>query len=390
MIWLLLFACSSAPQGHDDHGHEDPHGHEEAHGHHDEHADHVELSDAALQAARLTVEAMELQVLRPELRLPGRIQLDPRKEAVVSTWIGGQVDAIEVRPGDPVRRLQTLATVQSPDLGEAIAAFRAAKARDTATDARLERIERLQKDGVTSMAQVLAARADHEATMGELEAAEERLRVLGVDPGTADPHKGGHYPSHVPVRSPIAGKVLTTDASVGRRVAPGETLFHVGDLREVWLLIDVFEGDLAAVAKDQPVQFEVEAWPGEVFEGHIEQVGDWVEPDARTVEVRVVVSNEDERLKPNMFAEAHIAISGGEEGIVVPTTAVQDLEGRQVVFVRTEPNRFDVRHVEIAGTSGRRVRIGHGLELGEEVVTEGAFTLKSELQKGELGGGHAH
>ena len=352
----------------------------------------MSLSPEAVAAARIAVAPATVGPLSDEIALPARIALDPRKEAVVSAWISGQVDAISVRAGDTVKRGQRLATVQSPELGEAIAAFRGAKARDDAADARMERLRRLEADGVTARAQVLEAEADHAEAAGALEAAEERLRVLGVDPTVGDPHSGEHYPSHVPVRAPIAGRVFTAEASVGRRVEPGDTLFHIGDLDEVWLLLDVYERDLGSVAVDQTVRFEVEAWPGKFFEGRVEQVGDWVEPEARTVEVRVVVSNADHLLKPNMYAKALLATGGGAEGagIVLPATATQDLDGQTVVFIEEEAGHYEARAVHIAGRTGAQVLLEDGVEEGEPVVIDGAFALKSELEKGELGEGHAH
>ena len=385
----FLFAC--------EHNHDDAtlgdDGHD--HGAQDDHpspVDTVVLTPEAVAAARIEVRPAEVGTLRGELTLPGRIALDPRKEAVVSAWIAGQVDAIYVRTGDTVSRRASLGSVQSPELGEAIAAFRAAKARDGAEEARLDRLRTLVADGVASRSQLLEAEAAHAEVEGMLEAAEERLRILGVDPSIGDPTKGEHYVSRVRVRSPIAGTVLSTNARIGQRVAPGEMLFHVGDLSEVWLLADVFEADLAQVATGQAVRFSVPAWPGEDFEGRVAQVGSWVEPESRTVEVRVVVDNPAAKLMPNMFASARISVASGDlpRGVVLPLAAVQDLDGHAVVFVEEAPGRFKVRPVEVAQQTPDQLRLESGLQAGEAVVTTGAFALKSELEKGELGDGHAH
>lgn len=381
---LLLLACASTgDHDHDEHGNE----------HGDEHAAErvVELGPEAVTAARLVVVEASVSGLAGELSLPGRIGLDPRKEAQVSSWISGQVDAILVRPGDEVGRGDKLGTVQSPELGEAIAAFRSAKAADDAADARLERLKRLEQDGVAAISQVLDAEAQHAAAIGALEAAEERLSILGVDPTVGDPHAGEHYPSRIPVRSPLAGKVLFTDVRVGQRVDPGQALFHIGDLDQVWLLLDVYEKQLSVVSQGQSVGFTVDAWPGRTFEGTVDQVGDWIEPDARTVEVRVVVDNGDHALKPNMFAQAHLALSSdGSEGIVVPTQAVAEMDGEHVVFIEAEPGHYEAREVHVARSTSTHALLEDGVEPGERIVVEGAFTLKSELEKGELGEGHAH
>lgn len=385
LFWIWMLGCSlptgpSAEDGHDDHAD------------HEEGPRVVELTPKAIASARIVVSAAEESTLTKGMSLPARITLDPRREAIVSAWIAGQVDTITVRPGESVKKGQRLAQVQSPDLGTAVAAFRTAQARDQAADARLERLKRLEADGVSSRAQVLEAEADHAEAEGALEAAEERLRILGIPLKFGDPHKGEHFPSRVPVRSPIAGTVLTATASVGERVEPGQPLFRVGALDEVWLLLDLYERDLAAVSKGQSVKFSVEAWPGETFEGEVAQVGDWIEPDARTVEVRVVVANPEHKLKPNMFATAQLSADTEvrERGIVLPADAVQQIDGADVVFVEGEVGHFEARSVVVAERTPNRVRLTSGLEPGERVVTEGAFALRSELEKGELGEGHAH
>ena len=367
-----------------------------SHDEYDDHEEHgegiVELSSEAVASARIVVAEAEEGTLDGGMSLPARVVLDPRKEAIVSAWISGQVDTIAVRPGESVKRGQELARVQSPELGEAVAAFRTAKARDDAADARLERLRRLEADGVSSKAQVLEAEADHAEAEGALEAAEERLRILGVPMDVGDPHAGEHFPSRVPVRSPIAGNVLEADATVGQRVEPGEALVRVGSLDEVWLMLDVYERDLAAVREGQTVRFSVEAWPDQPFEGQVAQVGDWIEPDARTVEVRVVVANPEHKLKPNMFATAELSVQreSPERGVVLPAESLQRMDGAEVVFVEQEAGHYAARPVVVAERSADRIRLTSGVTVGERVVTEGAFALKSELEKSELGEGHAH
>lgn len=401
ILTLLPFILSCgvldrSPDGHDE---DEPPGEHDDHDDHDEegdegegHADVVTLTAEAMEAARIVVAPAQRRTLSSELAVAARIGLDPRKEAVISAWVGGQVDAIRVRAGESVSKGTLLATVQTPELAEVMAAYRGALSGDQATDARLERLRRLEADGVSSRAQVLEAEAEHAEVAGALEAAEERLRILGVKPTTGDTHSGEQYPSHVPVKSPIAGKVLTASASAGQWVEPGDPLFHVGDLDVVWLLMEVYERNLPDVRVGQSVRFSVNATPGRSFEGQVDQVGDWIEPDARTVEVRVVVPNDDHALKPNMYAQATLtaAASDGAEGIVVPRDAVQAVEGRPSVFVKTGDGSFEARAVAVQERTSTEVLLASGVEEGEPIVVEGAFALRSEQAKSELGEGHAH
>lgn len=381
-VLFLLTSCAGTPA-------EEHHEEEAGHG---GHGDEVALTGAALENARLRVETLAPLPLDAETTVPARIALDPRREARVSAVTAGTLERILVRPGDVVDVGGGLATVLSPELGTAIGEHLAGSARLEAARARRERIETLRAGGFSSIAEVAEAEAAFTVAAAEAEAAEERLRVFGVAPEKVRPRDGEHFSSRFSVRSPIAGEVLAIEASLGGSVASGDPLFHVGNLDEVWLLLDVYERSLAAVKVGAAVSFTADAYGDELFTGTVDQIGGWLDPDSRTAEVRVVVPNPGHRLKPNMFAQARLALGGASpgDGLVLPAAAVQDVEGRQSVFVEEEVGRYAVVAVRTEALSDGRLRVVSGLEAGARVVVEGAFTLKSELAKSELGEGHAH
>ena len=352
------------------------------------HADVITLSEAALANANLRVEVLASTPLAGTGIAPARIALDPRREAHVSAVTGGQLERILVRPGDPVTAGQGLATVLSPDLGEAIGAHLSAGARLEVATAKRDRVSQLLAEGVSSKSQLADAEAEHTVAAAEHEAAEERLRVFGVEPASVVPAKGQHFSSRFSVKSPVEGAVLTIDASVGKSVEPGDALFHVGNLDEVWLLADVYERDLASVKPGSAMSFTVDAYGAEVFTGTIDQVGDWLDPDSRTAEIRVVVPNADHRLKPNMFAKARLSLADGPvaDGLAIPADAVQTVDGKASAFVEVEPGKYAVRPVKVEPLADGRFQVLAGLAAGDRVVIDGAFTLKSELAKSELEG----
>lgn len=377
----FLISCSGPVEEHQ----------EEAEGGHDDHGGEVVLSSIALGNARLRVVTLTPSALDAETTVPARITLDPRREARVSAVTNGTLERILVRPGDTVATGGSLGTVLSPELGAAIGDHLAASARLDNDRARRDRIETLHAGGFSSLAEMAQAEADYTVAAAEAEAAEERLRVFGVSPERARPKEGEHFSSRFAVKSPIDGEVLSIDVSLGASVDSGDPLFHVGNLDEVWLILDVYERSLAKVQVGAPVSFTADAYGDEVFTGTVDQIGGWLDPDSRTTEVRVVVPNPDHRLKPNMFAKARLAL-GGEghgEGLVVPSDAVQNVEGRPSAFIEEEPGRYAVRPVRTEPLPDGRLRVISGLEVGEKVVFDGAFTLRSELAKGELGEGDA-
>lgn len=381
-VLSLLMSCTGPAEEH----------HEEAEEGHDAHGDEVVLGATALANARLRVVELAPTALDAATTVPARITLDPRREARVSAVTAGTLERILVRPGDDIATGGSLGTVLSPELGTAIGDHLSATARLDTARARRERIETLRAGGFSSLAEVAEAEANFTVAAAEAEAAEERLRVFGVSPERVRPKEGEHFSSRFAVKSPIDGEVLSIDVSLGASVDSGDPLFHVGNLDEVWLILDVYERSLAKVQVGASVSFTADAYGDEVFTGEVDQIGGWLDPDSRTAEVRVVVPNPGHRLKPNMFAKARLAL-GGEghgEGLVIPADAVQDVEGRLSVFVEEEAGRYAVRPVRTEPLPDGRQRVISGLEAGDKVVFEGAFTLKSELAKSELGEGHAH
>lgn len=394
MIALLFLACTSLfstigeGEEHEDH---DEHGEEAGAAEAEEHKGSVNLSPEARAAAELVVMPAEARPWSGGFGTTARVQLDPRREARVGVSAEGQLDRIFLQPGDAVAIGTVLAEVRSPALGEAIGAYHAEEADRDVALARLDRLQELEASGTSSKAQVAEAAAQAAGARAAYEAAEERLRVLGVNPGKLD---GEHFPSRFPVKSPLAGELLRAEVSVGQAVAPGAPLFHVGNLDQIQVILDVFERDLSRVSEGQEVRFTVEAWPGEAFAGRIDWVGSIVESDSRTIEVRLVVDNPGHRLKPGMFGRADLgsaasATAAALPSVVVPAGAIQEVEGRPSVFVE-EDGRFEARAVTLGERNAVDVQVLTGLTAGEPIVVKGAFTLKSELAKAELGGGHAH
>ena len=181
--------------------------------------------------------------LDARVTVPARIALDPRREARVSAVTAGTLERILVSPGDHVKAGEALASVLSPELGATIGAHLSGHAKLETARARRDRVATLHADGFSSKSQLLDAESELTVAAAEAEAAEERLRVLGVRPETVRPGEGEHFSSRFSVRSPIAGEVLGIDATLGRSVSGGEPLFHVGNLDEVWLILDVLRDE---------------------------------------------------------------------------------------------------------------------------------------------------
>jgi len=371
--------------GHDDHDDQ---------GHHDDHGDEtiVELSPEAVARIGLTTTAATRRALRTRRATTGRIGFDEERLAHVGSRVSGRLYRVPGQLGESVAAGETLAVVDSVELGEAKAAFFRARARFAVAERGFERQRSLHAAGLASEQEVLEAEASAEEAAADLAVAREALRLLGLRDDEVDRLSlGGPGASLVSVRAPFAGRVVARDATPGELVTPEDTLFTIGDLSEVWLWVDLYERDLAHVAVRERVTVRLDAWPAEIFPGELAYVADELDPHSQTVRARVDLPNPRGRLRPGMFARVELTGAGAEQGdevLAIPRTAVQRDGRESIVFARVGPGRFERREVALGRTTDEWVEVVSGLAAGEEVVTEGAFILRSQASADELGGHH--
>ena len=199
----------------------------------------------------------------------------------------------------------------------------------------------------------------------------------------------------MPVRSPVSGRVVEKHVTVGEMVTPERNMFTIADLGHVWIWIDVYEQNLRNVHLEDDVAVAADAYPDELFGGKVSYLSDQVDADTRTVRARIDVENPEHKLRPGMFvrvtlSDPHIKSSDLEPSLVVPTGAVQRDGDEFIVFVSLGDNRFERREVEVGRTTGGFAEIRSGLDSANIVVVEGAFLLKSEASKEQMGAGHEH
>ena len=187
------------------------------------------------------------------------------------------------------------------------------------------------------------------------------------------------------LKSPIDGVVVDRKVSVGELVGKEKEIFTISDPTDLWVIAEIKERDIGAIKVGQDASFTVLAYPDETFRGKIVRISNVVETESRTIEARVEVNNADGRLKPGMFADVEIITTVLQDAMVISDKALQTQEDNQIVFVALNGNKFQRRSVKLGMEQRGRVQVLEGLKLGEKVVTEGSFILKSEMLKGELG-----
>jgi len=356
-------------------------------------ANSVEMKSEAQEHVGLKVEPAKITVMTEYLLVTGTVQAIDTRVGQVRSLARGRLQQVSVKVGDRVTAGQTLASFENIEAGELWAQQDSARAElqrlrvQLATQAKqVERNRQLVEIGA-------AAQKDLEASLGESDALREsirsqestvagigaRLRRYGVEP------EATRGPVSTPLRSPFAGVVTKAQAAPGDMIDESKELFTVADLSEVWVQAEVYEKDLGKLRLGQGALIGVDTYPGERFSGRVTYISDLLDPQTRTARVRCEVPNPGIRLKLDMFASVQLPTTFSQRAIAVPVSAVQQVEDKNVVFVRKTATAFEVRPVAVGKTVNGSVEIVSGLREGEELVTQGSFHLKSILAGKELG-----
>lgn len=347
-------------------------------------SDVVVLDTTSIRLGGIRVATVD-SVTTSGLQVTGSIAYDANRVSHVGSRTDSRVLTVRADLGSRVASGAALAILESADVGQLRAEERQGEELVAIARENFAREQRLEAQGISSRKELLLAEAELRRSEAALRSTEERLAVLGA----AHDHGAGAAYSLV---APIAGTVVGRNASLGEVVGPSDVLFTVADLSVVWIELDIFERDLSRVRAGQSVVVTVTAYPGRRFPGRLAYVGEILDPTKRTVRARVEVPNANASLKPGMFATASIQVGGGGPAMaVVPQAAVQEVGGRKVVFVPGDaPGEFRPVPVVVGETvDGDRVTILSGLRPGSHFVVTGAFALRSELAKGEIGE-HGH
>jgi Cu(I)/Ag(I) efflux system membrane fusion protein len=289
------------------------------------------------------------------LETTGQIAFDDRRVANIVSRVSGRIEQVYVSQWDSVRRGQPILTLYSPDFMTAEAEYLQAKA---------------------AISPLTAGGGQTEFARSMLEAAQRKLELLGIGPDQIQNIKSA-APSFV-MRAPIGGTVVQNQALRGSAVNPGDVLYSVGTLDDVWITADIYEDALARVRVGQSLEAVTTTYPGEVFHGTVDRISPTIDPNTHTAQVRCRVTNPGHKLKPQMLAQVRIAVLPG--GVtVVPLDALVFETDAYFAYVDVGSDRFERRKVGVSSWRQQGyARVTSGLNPGDRVVT-GATIQVDEL-----------
>lgn len=331
----------------------------------------ITLSPTQQLMANVETEEARNEPFAKEITAVGIVAYDQARQAKVTAWIAGRIDRLYVaRVGDWVSRSKPVAEVYSPDLVSAQQEYLLAL-RSRAT---------LKDSPIASISQ---------GGEGLVASARQKLKLMGVkDYQIASLERSGEPNIRLPIYTPLSGVVIEKLVLAGQYVNVGDPLFAIADLSTVWVDVEVYENEFPFVKIGQKVEFSSQSYPGAIFTGKVSFIYPFLDPNTRTVKVRVELPNHGGKLKPEMYMRGVIKSSLGSV-LTVPVTAVLDTGKRKVVWIEKEPGSYLPRDVITGDRAGDRIRILSGLTVGEKVAVSGGYLIDSEAQlKSGASGGH--
>jgi cobalt-zinc-cadmium efflux system membrane fusion protein len=301
-----------------------------------------------------------------KLEVTGSVSPDISKELPVLSLANGRIVALHVELGDYVKKGQLVMDVQSPDVANAFSTYLQSVSNEHLAKVTLDRDKLLISKGAIPQSQVDAAVNGEEIAVAALNASEQQLKIYGVDKD--------HPSDTVHIYSPTSGVVVaqnvTNAAAAGITYAGNAGSLTIADLSHVWVVVDVYENDLAQVHIGQHVDIRISAFPNQVFDGTISDIGATLDPSIRTAKVRIVVNNPHSELRIGMFATGTILGSNAASKTTVPADAILHLHDAAFVYRPTgRPGIFERVQVKTGETlPGNVVVIDGGIAAGQQIV----------------------
>jgi membrane fusion protein, heavy metal efflux system len=327
------------------------------------------------QMAHIQVVTVEQGPMTRVLRLTGAVEYNDFKTTPVIAQVGGPVSRVMVVQGEHVHAGQPLLYIASPDYSLLRASFLKARDAFQLADKFYARAQDLYAHKAIAQADLEQAQSNRTQAQADFESSADAIRVLGI----ADPETIVTKPPspEIPLYSPVAGEVVDRTCSPGQLLAAGATqCFALSDMSSVWILVNIYQNDVAYVHVGDAVTVENESYPNAV-RGKIEYISPALDPNTRTLQARIEAANPGERLKKEMYVTAQVQAGTIPNALFVPNSSVlRDEQNMPYVYLQTGQNQFARRVVTLGETQAGKTQILTGLQAKDRVVGDGSLFLQ--------------
>ncbi len=315
----------------------------------------LKMTAAAMKLANIQTTKLKKKIPQKEMLLNGKIQIDERSILSQTGHIAGRIEKLAVNfTGEQVRKGQLLANIYAPDL-------------------------------VNAQEELLTALQMQEQNPEILAAARQKLKFWKLTDEQIDKiEKSRKVTNDFPLTADVTGIVINLKVAPGDHIHQGQILFQVADLNKLWVLFDAYESDVAWIKKGDRITYQVSAYPGKEFQDSVSYIDPVIDPKTRVAKVRVEVKNRARLLKPEMFVQGKIVVQRAfkKPVLTVPKSAVMWTGKRSVAYVKVPHKHiaFEMRQINLGVSLGDYYVVASGLKVGDEVVTNGTFTVDAAAQ----------
>lgn len=346
--------------------------------------DPMEVEVTAEMGQQFRVESAQMASIAVTQKVAGRVEANEQRTTRIGASVSGRILQVMAEVGDRVKAGQALARLASPELTNAQLAFLRAVSSTKLAERSVERAQQLVQADVIGSAELQRREVELSVARAELRAANDQLRLIGMSTGAIEKlRETGALASEVSITATRTGIVIERKVSQGQVAQPGDPLFTVADLSNIWVVGALPEQDANSVKLNQRVEVEVAAMGQQVLKGRIVFISDTVQPDTRTVPIRTEVDNPKFELKPQMLAT--LRLNGlFVDQLAVPASAVVRENDKDFVFVKIAENRFRLTEVQLDPAAGELRPVRKGIDVGTPIVVDGSFHLNSQRKRAEL------
>jgi Cu(I)/Ag(I) efflux system membrane fusion protein len=316
----------------------------------------IRMSPTAMQLANVQTSIVSKQKPIKEVRMNGKVKTDERNVFSQSSHIPGRIERLTVNfTGESIQKGQVLAYIYSPEL-------------------------------IAAQEELFEAQKIKESQPSLFNASKEKLRNWKLTEKQINQIlSNGTIQEQFPILADVSGIVTDKKINLGDYILKGQSLYEIADISTVWILFDVYESDIPWVKQGDKVEFSVRALPNETFNGEISFIDPVINSVTRVASARVIIKNTGRRLKPDMFVQGVIKsrLENDAEVIIVPKSAVMWTGERSVVYIKSATSDkmdFMMRMVTLGPSLGDSYLITEGLEVGEEIATNGTFSIDAAAQ----------
>lgn len=338
--------------------------------------DLIPVSDLLL--ARLQHQVLEPVLWSSKLKVSGTIELDERHVAHVGTTVSGRVIEIQASLGDVVQKGDVLATVHSSAIAETQLAYLKALAAYDLAKKSVARAQKLYQEGVIAAAELQRRESELLSLKAEWDAGRDKMALLGMtnqDVQKLDQHR--QIQSVIAIRAPMDGVVLARKLSKGQVLEPADMAYTIAELTRVWAVGEVPERYSAQMRKGKRVEVVIPALGNQARSTTLTYVANTVNPQTRTLEVRALLDNQDERLKPDMLATMRLD-SEPQLRLVVPAKAIVREDNKDWVYVKVAEGVYRLQHVVLGEAEDGARPVESGVQAGQQIVVDGVFALHAD------------